>query len=143
MQPVTAVIRHEDHCLLDTGSPHYCLFASGLEKMDVVHSGRKIRYSKDFKKEGINVNFIQREGENLFVRTYERGVENETYSCGTGVVASAICAALWDKTDKTAFRIRTLGGELSVSFRQTGPAAFEDVVLEGPATFVFSGTLSK
>lgn len=146
MPPVSGVTRHEDHCLLDTGSPHYCIFASGLDEMDVYHSGRKIRYGKDFNEEGINVNFIQQEAEKLFVRTYERGVENETYSCGTGVVASAICAALndkTDKTDKTAFRVRTLGGELSVTFRQKGPDTFEDIILEGPATFVFSGTLSK
>lgn len=146
MQPVSGVTRHEDHCLLDTGSPHYCVFASGLDEMDVYHSGRKIRYGNDFNEEGINVNFIQQEAEKLFVRTYERGVENETYSCGTGVVASAICAALndkTDKTDKTAFRVRTLGGELSVTFRQTGPDTFEDIILEGPATYVFSGTLSK
>jgi diaminopimelate epimerase len=146
MQPVSGVTRHEDHCLLYAGSPHYCVFASELDEMDVYHSGRKIRYGQDFNEEGINVNFIQQEAEKLFVRTYERGVENETYSCGTGVVASAICAALndkTDKTDKTAFRIRTLGGELSVTFRQTGPDTFEDIILEGPATYVFSGTLSK
>jgi diaminopimelate epimerase len=143
MKAVSGITRHEDHCLLDTGSPHYCAFVDGLEEMDVYHSGRKIRYGKEFQEEGINVNFIQKEAENLFVRTYERGVENETYSCGTGVVASAICAALDDKTDKTAYRVRTLGGELSVSFRQTGPDTFEDIILEGPATFVFSGTLSK
>jgi diaminopimelate epimerase len=111
--------------------------------MNVYDSGRKIRYGKEFKEEGINVNFIQQEGDKLFVRTYERGVENETFSCGTGVVASAICAALDDKTDKTAFRIRTLGGELGVTFSRTGPDTFEDIVLEGPATFVYSGTLSK
>jgi len=143
MQPVSVVKRYEDHCILDTGSPHFCTFTSGLEEMDVYGSGRRIRYSEAYKEEGINVNFIQQEAENLFVRTYERGVENETYSCGTGVVASAICAALNDKTDKTAFRIRTLGGELSVSFRRTGPDTFDDIILEGPATFVFSGTLSK
>jgi diaminopimelate epimerase len=143
MQPVSVVKRYEDHCILDTGSPHFCTFTSGLEEMDVYGSGRRIRYSEAYKEEGINVNFIQQEAENLFVRTYERGVENETYSCGTGVVASAICAALNDKTDKTAFRIRTLGGELSVSFRRTGPDTFDDIILEGPATFVFSGTLSR
>lgn len=143
MQPVSGIMQHEDHCILDTGSPHYVAFTSGLEEMDVCQSGRKIRYSNAFKEEGINVNFIQQENENHFVRTYERGVENETYSCGTGVVASAICAALHDKTDKTAFRIRTLGGELMVSFRRTGPDAFENIILEGPAKFVYSGTLSK
>ena len=143
MRKVTGISRHKDHCLLDTGSPHYCLFANALEEMDVYDSGRKIRYGKDHKEEGINVNFIQREGDGLFVRTYERGVENETFSCGTGVVASAICAALHEKTDKTAFRVRTLGGELSVTFRKTGPDTFEDIVLEGPAEFVYSGTLSK
>jgi diaminopimelate epimerase len=143
MNPVSGIARYEDHCTLYTGSPHYCVFASGLEKMDVCLSGRRIRYSKDFKEEGINVNFIQREAESLFVRTYERGVENETYSCGTGVVASAICAALHEETDKTAYRVRTPGGELSVSFRRTGPDTFEDIILEGPATYVFSGTFSR
>ena len=143
MQRVSGISWYEDHCILDTGSPHYCTFTRGLEQMDVFNSGKKIRYGKVFKKKGINVNFIQQEGENLFVRTYERGVENETFSCGTGVVASAICAALYDKTDKTAYRIRTLGGELSVSFRQTGPDTFDDIILEGPATHVFNGTLSK
>ncbi len=143
MQPVSGVMRQKNHYLVDTGSPHYCLFAGGLKDMDVYHSGRMIRYSDDFKEQGINVNFIQKEAETLFVRTYERGVENETYSCGTGVVASAICAALHDKTDKTAFRVRTLGGELTVTFKKTGPDTFEDIILEGPATFVFSGTLSK
>jgi diaminopimelate epimerase len=143
MRPVSGISHGEDHCLLDTGSPHYCTFVSGLEDIDVYQSGRRIRYSKDFEKEGINVNYIEREGEKLFVRTYERGVENETYSCGTGVVASAICAALNEGTDKTAYRIRTLGGDLSVSFRRSGPDKFEDIVLEGPAVYVFSGTLSK
>jgi diaminopimelate epimerase len=82
------------------------------------------------------------ETDHLFVRTYERGVEDETLSCGTGVVASAICAARQDKTDKTSFRIRTLGGELSVSFRMTSPDTFEDIILQGPATCVFTGTFS-
>lgn len=143
MRRVTGISRHKDHCLLDTGSPHYCVFTSGLEEMNVYDSGRKIRYGKDFKKEGINVNFIEQEGDKLFVRTFERGVEDETFSCGTGVVASAICAALNDKTDKTAFRVRTLGGELSVTFRKAGPDTFEDIVLEGPAKYVYSGTLSR
>ena len=111
--------------------------------MDVYRAGRSIRYSKDFGKDGINVNYIQREGDQLFVRTYERGVENETYSCGTGVVAAAICAALNDGTDKTAYRIKTMGGDLSVSFRRSGPDRFEDIILEGPAVFIFSGTLSR
>jgi diaminopimelate epimerase len=143
MQPVSGISSYKDHCIVDTGSPHYCAFAGGLENMDVYQEGRRIRYSESFEKEGINVNFIQQEEGQLFVRTYERGVENETYSCGTGVVASAICAAMKDKTDKTAYRIRTLGGELSVSFQQTGPDRFDDIVLEGPAVYVFSGTLSS
>ena len=143
MQPVSGISTRRDHCILDTGSPHYCAFTEGLEKMDVYQEGRRIRYSKAFEKEGINVNFIEQEEGQLFVRTYERGVENETYSCGTGVVASAICAAMSDKTDKTAYRIRTLGGELSVSFRRTGPESFDDIVLEGPAEYVFSGILDR
>jgi diaminopimelate epimerase len=142
LQPVSGIAWHEDHCILNTGSPHLVAFADELEKMDVYQLGRKIRYSKAFKEEGINVNFIQHEPDQLFVRTYERGVENETFSCGTGVVASAICAALHDKTDKTAFRIRTLGGELMVSFRRNGPESFTDIILEGPAVFVYKGSLS-
>jgi diaminopimelate epimerase len=149
MQAVSGISGKEGHFILDTGSPHYCTFRTELETLDVFKAGRKIRYSKAFEPDGINVNFIQRDGEQLFVRTYERGVENETYSCGTGVVAAAICTARQDKndkngkTDKTSFRIRTLGGELSVSFRRTGPDAFDDIVLEGPAICVFNGTLSE
>jgi diaminopimelate epimerase len=143
MRPVSGISREADHCILDTGSPHYCTFTSGLEEMDVYRQGRSIRYSEAYQEKGINVNFIQLEGEDLFVRTYERGVEDETLSCGTGVVASAICAALHAGADKTAYRIRTRGGDLSVSFRRTGPDTFEDISLEGPATFVFSGTFSS
>jgi diaminopimelate epimerase len=142
MQAVSGITSHEDHCILDTGSPHYCTFKTELEVLDVFEEGRKIRYHQAFEPDGINVNFIQQEADQLFVRTYERGVENETYSCGTGVVASAICAARRNETDKTSFRIRTLGGELSVSFRRTGPDAFDDIILEGPATYVFTGTFS-
>jgi diaminopimelate epimerase len=143
MRAVTGICRKEDHCVLDTGSPHYCTFTSRLDELDVNILGKKIRYSESYREDGINVNFIQREGDKLFVRTYERGVEHETFSCGTGVVASAICAALNESTDKTAYRIRTLGGELSVSFLQKGPDTFDDIILEGPATYVFSGTLAK
>jgi diaminopimelate epimerase len=143
MQSVSGIHREDDHFILDTGSPHYCTFTSRLEALDVNALGRKIRYGKTYQEDGINVNFIQLEGDTLFVRTYERGVEQETFSCGTGVVASAICAALSGGTDKKAYRIRTLGGELSVSFQQTGPDIFEDIILEGPATYVFSGTLSR
>jgi diaminopimelate epimerase len=143
MRTVSGIRREGDHCTLDTGSPHYCTFTTGLEALDVNGLGRKIRYSGTWREDGINVNFIQREGDHLFVRTYERGVEHETFSCGTGVVASAICAALSESNDKTAYQIRTLGGELSVSFQQTGPEKFEDIILSGPATYVFSGTLSR
>ena len=114
-----------------------------MEALDVNALGRKIRYGSTYREDGINVNFIQLEGDTLFVRTYERGVEQETFSCGTGVVASAICAALSGGTDKKTYRIRTLGGELSVSFQQTGPDIFEDIILEGPATYVFSGIFSR
>ena len=143
MQSVTGICREDDHFTLDTGSPHYCTFTSRLEALDVNALGRKIRYGSTYREDGINVNFIQLEGDTLFVRTYERGVEQETFSCGTGVVASAICAALSGGTDKKTYRIRTLGGELSVSFQQTGPDIFEDIILEGPATYVFSGIFSR
>ncbi len=131
----------KDHFLLDTGSPHYVKFVDDLDGLDVFQAGRAVRYRKDHEKEGVNVNFVQVINDVLYVRTYERGVEDETLSCGTGVVAAAICRAVMEKSDKTSFRIRTRGGSLLVSFRPGGPGIFEDVFLEGPVTYVYKGSI--
>ena len=95
MNDVKGVEFSLDHYVLNTGSPHYVKFVTGLEDLDVVAEGRKIRNSKQFAEKGINVNFVETiDDDHIFVRTYERGVEDETLSCGTGVTASALdCSA--------------------------------------------------
>ena len=125
---------------LNTGSPHYITFRDSVMSLDVVREGRAIRNSPQYKADGVNVNFVEKIAEdNIFVRTYERGVEDETYSCGTGVTASAIAFAR-SKQGKQLIRVRTKGGELSVAFEQTGEG-FDNIWLTGPADFVFSGTI--
>lgn len=141
MQSVSSIRIQPDHFELDTGSPHYVTFVEDLENLDVFGIGQKIRLSNAFRAEGINVNFVEQTRNMLFVRTYERGVENETLSCGTGVVASAICAAMRDPSPKSEYNIRTHGGDLTVSFRKEGENDFRNIILEGPAEFVFKGSI--
>jgi diaminopimelate epimerase len=141
MKSVDHVRVQRRHFEIDTGSPHYVSFVDALEAMDVYKAGRKIRLSNAFKAEGINVNFVEQGPEGLYVRTYERGVENETYSCGTGVVASALCAFLKDSSGSPEYRVKTRGGELKVSFRLEKENKFRNIILEGPARFVYQGSL--
>ncbi len=128
----------ENDFYLNTGSPHYVKFIDDFNAIDVFNDGRKIRNSNLFKKEGTNVNFAKLTENKLKVGTYERCVENETLSCGTGVTAVAICA--WQKSNKkyTNFDIETKGGNLKVSF-DVVDNTFKNIWLKGPATFVFSG----
>jgi diaminopimelate epimerase len=125
--------------ILNTGSPHYIKPVSDVEVVDVVHEGRDIRNSKRFIQEGINVNFVQaREDENIYVRTYERGVEDETLSCGTGVTASALIFA-HNENGFNRVNIKTPGGNLAVEFDKINDTSFKDIWLCGPAVFVFKG----
>lgn len=140
MNSVSDIRVEADHYELDTGSPHYVSFVEEMESVDVYQLGRKIRLSNAFRAEGINVNFVEVGKDRLFVRTYERGVENETWSCGTGVVAAALCASLRDSSDRTEYAVRTRGGDLNVSFRKEGDHSFKNIILEGPAEFVYQGT---
>jgi len=144
---VSRVVQHGDDHFINTGSPHYIRFVSDIQHYPVVEEGRKIRYSDAFKPGGTNVNFVALEADNtIFVRTYERGVEDETLSCGTGVTAAALAASL--RGYRSPVRIKTLGGELSVDFEksQTGhpdaqSAGFQEIFLSGPAKMVFEGDL--
>ncbi len=140
MGDVHQVETGEDYYFLNTGSPHYVTFRDSLEKFDVYQEGRKIRYNDRFKLEGTNVNFVELRKNALFVRTYERGVEDETYACGTGITASAIAAALKLDVAQSEFNVKALGGDLKVSFSKKSNA-FENIWLEGPATPVFDGTI--
>jgi diaminopimelate epimerase len=125
--------------VLDTGSPHYVKPVRDVENTDVVKEGKQIRYSRRFNDEGINVNFVEtfKDG-NIYVRTYERGVEDETLSCGTGVTASALVFAHNDN-GYNRVNVKTPGGMLAVEFDKTGENSFENIWLCGAAVFVFKG----
>jgi len=127
--------------LLDTGSPHYVTHVEDLSDLDVVDVGKKIRYSERFREDGVNVNFVELGAETLEVRTYERGVEDETLSCGTGVTAAALAHALRSgATGAIAQTVQTLGGALTVKF-QADNGHFSAIWLCGPAIRVFEGAL--
>jgi diaminopimelate epimerase len=139
MKDVDEVDEHSSYAVLNTGSPHFVKFATNIKEVDVVESGREIRYSKEFKEEGINVNFVENLDEDtIYVRTYERGVEDETYSCGTGVTACALICA-HNERGFNRVEVQTPGGHLSVEFDKMDEERFENIWLCGPATFVFKG----
>ncbi len=144
MKDVREVELNADFAFLNTGSPHYVAFVNDVERYKVFEEGKKIRNNARFKAEGTNVNFIEKQYNDLFVRTYERGVEDETYSCGTGVTAAALVASLKNvATAQDYCDIKTLGGNLKVKFNRHTDNSFTDVWLEGPATFVFKGEVEK
>ncbi len=129
----------DDFYFLNTGSPHFVRFIPKHDNFDTFTEGKKIRYNNRFAAEGTNVNFVSIQDQNITVSTYERGVEDETYSCGTGVVASAISASF--KTNSNQFKIKTKGGDLEVHFKKVNNKQIENIWLIGPATHVFDGSL--
>lgn len=139
MKDVPSVMRNGNHDVLDTGSPHLVKLVQNLREYAVVAEGRHIRYSDEYKAQGVNVNFVEPlSGSRIFVRTYERGVEDETLSCGTGVTAAAIVNAHNDRGFNHV-DIKTLGGELYVEYDRKADDVFEDIWLVGPAQKVFDG----
>ena len=142
MQDVTNINIVNGNYFLNTGSPHYVTFKDNVKEIDVYNRGKEIRNSNEFAPDGTNVNFVEFQGDKIFVRTYERGVENETLSCGTGVTASAIAASLYEDSDKNSYNIITLGGNLHVSFVKENMNTFKDIWLSGPATWVYSGEIN-
>ncbi len=141
MQDVETIETIDNHMVLDTGSPHHLTFCRSIKSKNVFEAGKAIRNSEKFKENGINANFIEQNGNKLFVRTYERGVENETLACGTGVTASAIGAYIRGTEKYKNYQIKTLGGELKVSFQENNNT-FKEIFLEGPAEFVFEGSIN-
>jgi len=140
MKDVGAVSWEGNHCVLNTGSPHYILLHENPDAVDVLSEGAAIRYSERFGKEGINVNFVRMGEAELWMRTYERGVEAETLSCGTGVTAAAISLASIQK-EVSEVTVHTRGGGLKVKLERTSEGLFEDVWLCGPAQLVFQGII--
>lgn len=127
--------------VLNTGSPHFVKLTNNVMQLDVPKHGRDIRYSGEYEKEGINVNFVEQlnDADKIIVRTYERGVEDETLSCGTGVTAAAI-VCFHNDNGFNHVEVQTKGGKLSVDYDKVG-TSFKNIWLSGPAQKVFQGTI--
>ncbi len=142
MIDVDNVQRDGDDYVLNTGSPHFIRLTKDVANKNMFEEGRQIRYNDTYKAEGINVNFVEDEGSHLFVRTYERGVENETYACGTGVTAAALAMAQHkNTTGRLSKPVKVLGGNLNVRFDYDGKK-YRNIFLEGPAKKVFEGEIA-
>jgi diaminopimelate epimerase len=140
MKDVQSINIQPNYTFLDTGSPHHVTFVENLEHFPIKTEGAKIRYSNLYEPSGSNVNFVTQKSDNEFsIRTYERGVEDETLSCGTGATAVAIAMHALGKTNKNTVTINVEGGKLEISFSKDKDI-YTQVFLKGPATFVFEGT---
>lgn len=143
MKPVRDLQSSNEFVLMDTGSPHYVQKVENCHLLDVKREGAAIRYSEPYTPQGINVNFVQKESQNRFkIRTYERGVEDETLACGTGAVAAALAMHFKGETIQNSIEMETLGGLLKVDFKSMG-TGYTDIYLQGPATYVFSGIFER
>lgn len=141
MSDVKSINMTDDYSFLNTGSPHHIQVVENIKDLDVKSLGSKIRYSDLYGSEGSNINFVQQDSENTFsIRTYERGVEDETLACGTGATAVALAMHNCGKTKSTDLIVEVEGGTLTVSFERDGDKYY-NIFLGGPAEFVFSGSL--
>lgn len=142
MKDIHEIRQVGEHWFLDTGSPHLICFTDQLETLDVITEGRRFRHSEPFMPEGTNVNFVQIAGQQLLIRTYERGVENETLACGTGITAAAIAAHHAGLLPLLpSYAVKARGGDLQVSFKLEG-GIYQKVILQGPAVQVFKGEIA-
>lgn len=141
MLDVSSIEKHKNHVFLNTGSPHHVQFEDVIDDFDIRAKGSKIRFGEPYNKAGSNVNFVKKVSDSTFrVRTYERGVEDETLSCGTGVTAVAIAMHYLGETKKNIVNLNVEGGQLQVSF-EVENNEYKNVLLIGPATFVFKGEI--
>ncbi|MEM7572080.1 MAG: diaminopimelate epimerase [Bacteroidota bacterium] len=142
MQPVSDIDQLGEDCILDTGSPHFIRWVPDVGELEVLAQGQSIRYSPTYEKVGINVNFVQRvNGDTLLIRTYERGVEGETYACGTGVTAAAIAHVKDRPAADYQIKVQARGGDLSVRLKWDGQTA-SAIWLIGPTQHIYSGQLA-
>jgi diaminopimelate epimerase len=141
MKDVREVLEFDGDRVLNTGSPHYVKFVTDVMNYDVIRRGKEIRNSTDFAEQGINVNFVEQKGpDKIVVRTYERGVEDETLSCGTGVTACAV-VCYHNDCGYNDVTVITRGGKLTVKFDRPTETLFENIWLCGPAEKVFEGSM--
>lgn len=135
MIDVDKIVPFEDGLFLDTGSPHVVKFVDDIHRLDVISEGKRIRHHSHFP-EGTNVNFVEINEDYIFVRTFERGVEDETLSCGTGVTASSLAYSLLHPC--STVHVKTRGGTFTLAFdkKETG---FTNITLQGPTCCVFEG----
>jgi diaminopimelate epimerase len=130
-----------DYVFLNTGSPHHVQLVEDLENYNIKENGAAIRYGKLYGAAGSNINFVKQiDADTFSLRTYERGVEDETLSCGTGATATAIAMNAIGKTNSTSIHLNVEGGKLEVSFDKKDDK-FTNVFLKGPAEFVFKGEI--
>jgi diaminopimelate epimerase len=142
MKDVDFVKIDSDYVFMNTGSPHHVLMVDDLDNLEVKNQGAKIRYSDLYGKAGSNVNFVKQLGDNHYaLRTYERGVEDETLSCGTGATAVAIAMHATQKTNSHHIHLDVEGGKLEVSFVKEVDK-YTNIFLKGSATFVFEGEVT-
>lgn len=140
MKDVNTVLKKLNGYMVDTGSIHHVRFVDNIVDIDVYRRGKAVREHSAYAPGGCNVNFIQNDGDGVFsIRTYERGVEDETLACGTGSVASAIVLGYLGDTSNE-YLIRARGGNLKVRFEKNN-TCFKNIWLEGPATLVFKGVI--
>jgi diaminopimelate epimerase len=141
MQDVLTLENHNTHVFLNTGSPHHVQLETQLETLDIKSKGSKIRYGSPYFEAGSNVNFVSKNAtDNFSVRTYERGVEDETLSCGTGVTAVALAMHYIGETEKNLITLQTQGGLLNVSFEKASEG-YKNIWLIGPAIQVYKGEI--
>jgi diaminopimelate epimerase len=141
MKNVEEIVSKENYVFMNTGSPHHVQIVDDLKNRDVKNEGAQIRYSDLYGNAGSNINFVEQVNDDTFaVRTYERGVEDETLSCGTGVTAVAIAMFVTGKTKSSKVNMNVEGGSLSVTFKGEN-TNFSEIFLIGPATLVFSGNV--
>jgi diaminopimelate epimerase len=139
MKNVDDIKINENYVFLNTGSPHHVVFENNLEQLDVKTAGYAIRHSELYGAEGCNINFVSQISDNSFaIRTYERGVEDETLSCGTGATAVAVAMSSVGKTTSNNIKIQVQGGTLEISFK-TIDGQYKNVFLKGAALFVYKG----
>lgn len=142
MHDVDFIVVEDMGYILNTGSPHYIAYTERINELDLIKAAHEIRYSERFKEVGINVNYLEPKNGILHIRTYERGVEDETLSCGTGVTAAAIAHYLEQNSTQKNYKqkLQTKGGSLYVSFEKKKDR-FQNIVLSGPANLVFHGSI--